>query len=159
MRSNGGQWRIDHPGFVAAFLCVFTQTGAPTSPGQVTLPGRVDPIEGCRTGRLSEEPLPLPKKSTGSGARCGIHRDTVHKITRRAGVPLRPRGFPDSIRQEAEKRYSEGQTIVQVAASLGISYEGARAGIIACGVTLRPREDRSYSAHDISLKHESNSDS
>ena len=72
-------------------------------------------------------------------ARYGIHRGTVHQITRRAGVPLRPRGFPDSIRQEAAKLYSEGQTIVQVAARLGISYEGARAGIVACGVALRPR--------------------
>lgn len=72
-------------------------------------------------------------------ARYGIHRGTVHQITRRAGLPLRPRGFPDSIRQKAAKLYSEGQTIMQVAARLGISYEGARAGIVACGVALRPR--------------------
>lgn len=75
-------------------------------------------------------------------ARYGIHRGTVHQITRRADAPLRPRGFPDSIRQEAAKLYSEGQTIVQVAARLGISYEGARAGVVACGVALRPRGRR-----------------
>ncbi len=41
------------------------------SPGQVTLPRIVDPYGTPRWGRLSEEPLPLPKKSMGSSARKG----------------------------------------------------------------------------------------
>ena len=75
-------------------------------------------------------------------ARFHIHRETVHKINRRAGVSPRPRGFPDSIRREAARLYSEGLTIEQVAETLNIGREATRTGILACGVTLRPRGRR-----------------
>ena len=71
---------------------------------------------------------------------------------------LRSRGFPDSIRWEASKLCDEGLTIELIAERLRIGSESTRIGIIACGVTLRPCENSPYSAHDISLNHESNSD-
>ncbi len=47
-------------------LCaVFAQACATSSLGEVTLSRIVDPIWGCRMGRLSGFPLPLPKKRTG----------------------------------------------------------------------------------------------
>lgn len=71
--------------------------------------------------------------------RFGVHRSTVSELVRRAGVPTRNPGLPHSIRREAARLYGEGLTLPQVAARLGISNDGARAGIVACGGTIRPR--------------------
>lgn len=71
--------------------------------------------------------------------RFGVHRSTVSEMVRRAGVPTRSPGLPERIRREATRLYEEGLTLPQVAARLGISIDGARAGIIACGGTIRPR--------------------
>ena len=61
------------------------------------------------------------------------------ELVRRAGVPARSPGLPESIRREAARLYEGGLTLPQVAARLGISNDGARAGIVACGGTIRPR--------------------
>lgn len=71
--------------------------------------------------------------------RFGVHRSTVSELVRRAGVPTRSPGLPESIRREAARLYEEGLTLPKVAARLGISNDGARAGIVACGGTIRPR--------------------
>ena len=71
--------------------------------------------------------------------RFGVHRSTVSELARRAGVPARSLGLPESIRREAARLYEEGLTLPQVAARLGISNDGARAGIVACGGMIRPR--------------------
>ncbi len=71
-------------------------------------------------------------------ATFGVHRGTVSELVRRAGVPVRRPGLPERIRREAARLYEEGLTLPQVAAQLGISKDGARAGIVACGDTIRP---------------------
>lgn len=71
-------------------------------------------------------------------ARYGVHRATVSDLVRKANIPLRRPGLPESIRREALRLYEEGMTLPQVAARLGISNSGARAGIVACGGTIRP---------------------
>jgi transposase len=71
-------------------------------------------------------------------ARYGIHRATVTEILRRAEVPTRRYGVPEPVREEAVRLYTQDLGIRAVADRLGISYEGARAGIVDCGVVLRP---------------------
>ncbi len=71
-------------------------------------------------------------------ATFGVHRGTVSELVRRAGVTVRRPGLPERIRREAARLYEEGLTLPQVAAQLGISKDGARAGIVACGGTIRP---------------------
>ncbi|MGC4152315.1 MAG: helix-turn-helix domain-containing protein [Propionicimonas sp.] len=71
--------------------------------------------------------------------RFGVHRATVSELVRRAGIPIRQPGLPEGIRREAARLYKEGLTLPQVAARLSISKDGARAGILACGGTIRPR--------------------
>ena len=71
--------------------------------------------------------------------RFGVHRSTVSELVRRADVPARSPGLPERIRREAARLYEDGLTLPQVAARLGISNDGARAGIVACGGTIRPR--------------------
>lgn len=71
--------------------------------------------------------------------RFGVHRATVSELVRRAGLPIGQPGLPDNIRRDAARLYEEGLTLPQVAARLDISNDGARAGIIACGGTIRPR--------------------
>ena len=80
-----------------------------SSPGEVTLPWIVDPIEGCCMGRLSGLPLPLPKKSAGSSARrraapvgtkrTGPHINTTHPRHSQINTtftPLTPGGLGGS---------------------------------------------------------------
>lgn len=74
--------------------------------------------------------------------RFGVHRSTVSELVRRAGVPARSPGLPESIRREAARLYEGGLTLPQVAARLGISNDGARSGIVSCGGTIRPRGRR-----------------
>jgi DNA-directed RNA polymerase specialized sigma24 family protein len=71
--------------------------------------------------------------------RFGLHRGTINELVRRAGLPHRSPALPASTRQEAARLYAEGLTLPQVASRLGISNDGARAGIIASGGTIRPR--------------------
>jgi transposase len=71
-------------------------------------------------------------------ARYGIHRATVTEILRRAEVPARRYGLAEQIREEAAHLYTQGMGIRDVAKRLGISYDGARAGIVAYGAVLRP---------------------
>jgi transposase len=71
-------------------------------------------------------------------ARYGIHRATLTEILRRAEVPTRRYGLPEPVREEAARLYMQGLGIRAVADRLGISYEGARAGIIGYGAVLRP---------------------
>lgn len=68
----------------------------------------------------------------------GIHRATVTEILRRAEVPTRRYGLPEPVREEAARLYVQGLSIRAVAEHLGISYEGARVGIVAYGGVLRP---------------------
>lgn len=74
--------------------------------------------------------------------RFGVHRSTVSELVRRAGVPARSPGLPESIRREAARLYEGGLTLPQVAARLGISNDGTRSGIVSCGGTIRPRGRR-----------------
>jgi DNA-binding NarL/FixJ family response regulator len=67
----------------------------------------------------------------------GIHRATVTEILRRAEVPTRRYGLPEPVRKEAARLYTQGLSIRTVANRLGISYEGARAGIVGYGAVLR----------------------
>lgn len=85
--------------------------------------------------------------------RFGVHRGTVSVLVRRAGLPRHGLGLPESTRRQAARLYAEGLTLPQVAARLGISNDGARAGIIACGGTIRPRGRRPASKvqHELSL--------
>ncbi|WP_431877983.1 helix-turn-helix domain-containing protein [Amycolatopsis sacchari] len=76
---------------------------------------------------------------TELASRFGVHRGTISVMVRRAGLPGRSPGLPEQTRREAAQLYAEGLTLPQVAARLGISNDGARAGIIACGGTIRPR--------------------
>ena len=71
--------------------------------------------------------------------RFGVHRATVSELVHRAGMLIRQPGLSEGIRREAARLYDEGLTLPQVAARLGISKDGARAGIVACGGTIRPR--------------------
>jgi transposase len=71
-------------------------------------------------------------------ARYGIHRATVTEVLRKAEVPARRYGLPESVRAEAAWLYTQGLGIRAVADRLGISYEGARSGIVDCGAVLRP---------------------
>lgn len=71
-------------------------------------------------------------------ARYGIHRATVTEILRKAKVPSRRYGLPEPVREEAARLYTQGLGIRTVADRLGISYEGARAGIVDYGAVLRP---------------------
>jgi transposase len=71
-------------------------------------------------------------------ARYGIHRATVTEILGRAEVPTRRYGLPELVRRQAARLYMQGLGIRAVADRLGISYEGARAGIVGYGVALRP---------------------
>lgn len=71
-------------------------------------------------------------------ARYGIHRATVTEVLRRAKVPTRRYGLPEPVRKEAARLYTQGLCIRAVADCLGISYTGARAGIVGSGVVLRP---------------------
>ncbi|QOL36398.1 hypothetical protein [Bifidobacterium subtile] len=71
-------------------------------------------------------------------ARYGIHRVRVTEILGRAEVPTRRYGLPEQVRKEAARLYTQGLGIRAVADRLGISYEGARAGIVGCGSVLRP---------------------
>lgn len=75
----------------------------------------------------------------GLTSRFGVHRGTINELVRRAGLPHRSPALPVGTRQEAARLYAEGLTLPQVAARLGISNDGARAGIVACGGTIRPR--------------------
>lgn len=72
-------------------------------------------------------------------ARFGVHRATINDMVRRAGVPVRTAALPEVTRQEAARLYAEGLTLWEVAARLGIGRKGARAGIIAFKVPIRPR--------------------
>lgn len=72
-------------------------------------------------------------------SRFGVHRAMVSEVARRAGLPSRTLGLPEQARQEVARLYAAGFTLPQVAARLGISNDGARAGIIACGGTIRSR--------------------
>jgi transposase len=71
-------------------------------------------------------------------ARYGVHRATVTQILHRAEVPTRRYGLPEPVRKEAARLYTQGLGIRTVADRLGISYEGARAGIVGYGAVLRP---------------------
>ena len=71
-------------------------------------------------------------------AHYGIHRATVTKVLRRAKVPTRRYGLPEQVRAEAARLYAQGLGIRAVADRLGISYAGARAGIVGYGAALRP---------------------
>jgi transposase len=70
-------------------------------------------------------------------ARYGVHRATVTEILRRAEVPTRRYGLPEPVREEAARLYVQGMGIRAVADRLGISYAGARAGIVGYGVVPR----------------------
>jgi transposase len=71
-------------------------------------------------------------------ARYGVHRTTVTEILRRTKVPVRRYGLPEPVRKEAARLYTQGLGIRAVAGHLGISYAGARAGIVGYGAVLRP---------------------
>ncbi|MDN6024989.1 MAG: helix-turn-helix domain-containing protein [Bifidobacterium mongoliense] len=71
-------------------------------------------------------------------ARYSIHRSTVTEVLSRAEVPARRYGLPEPVRKEAAQLYTQGLGIRTVADRLGISYAGARAGIVGYGVALRP---------------------
>jgi transposase len=71
-------------------------------------------------------------------ARYGVHRATVTEVLRRAEAPVRRYGLPEPVREEAARLYTQGLGIRAVADRLGISYEGAHAGIVAHGAVLRP---------------------
>ncbi len=74
--------------------------------------------------------------------RFGIHRGTVRQLARRANLPRHRPRLPENTRRQAARLYEGGLTLPQVAARLGISIDGARAGIIASGGTIRPRGRR-----------------
>lgn len=71
-------------------------------------------------------------------ARFNIHRGTVREIARRAGHASRQPELSDRTRAEAAHLYKGGLTLAQVAEQLGISDEGVRAAVVACGGTIRP---------------------
>lgn len=70
--------------------------------------------------------------------RFKVHRGTVREIARQAGLAARQPELHDAIRQNAARLYTDGLTLAQVAARLGVSNEAVRSAVIACGGTIRP---------------------
>lgn len=69
--------------------------------------------------------------------RFNVHRGTVREIARQAGLEARQPELPEAIRQDAALLYTDGLTLAQVAAQLGISNEAVRSAVLACGGSIR----------------------
>ena len=75
-------------------------------------------------------------------ARFQVHRGTVTKLVRQAGLGVRRPAVPEPVRQEAVRLYADGLTLVEVGEQLGINDKTVRLLVIEAGGTLRPRGRR-----------------
>jgi transposase len=67
-----------------------------------------------------------------------VHRDTVSRLLREAGVEPRFEGISDEQIGEAAQLYRDGWSIRRVAARYDRSYELMRRELLRAGVKLRP---------------------
>lgn len=74
--------------------------------------------------------------------RFQVHRGTVTKLVRQAGLAVRRPAVPEPVRQEAVRLYVDGLTLVEVGERLGINDKTVRLLVIEAGGTLRPRGRR-----------------
>jgi hypothetical protein len=74
--------------------------------------------------------------------RFGVHRSTVREIAAKAKISPRRRSLSERDAQEATRLYTDGMTLVEVSARLGVGDEAVRAAVVACGGTIRPRGRR-----------------
>ena len=74
--------------------------------------------------------------------RFQVHRGTVTKLVRQAGLGVRRPAVPEPVRQEAVRLYADGLTLVEVGEQLGINDKTVRLLVIEAGGTLRPRGRR-----------------
>jgi len=73
-----------------------------------------------------------------------IHRQTVSRALKKAGVPLRAktRRLDDDQVAEAAERYDQGWTLAQLADHFDVGRETIRRELIESGLTLRSRGGR-----------------
>lgn len=71
--------------------------------------------------------------------RFGVHRATVWKIARSAGLDVRRPELAAEVRERAARLYAGGMTLAEVANELRISDDSVRSAVVACGGTIRPR--------------------
>ena len=60
-----------------------------------------------------------PVEQIADDYECG--RFTVQRYARMAGLPKRPKGFPDEIRRATISLYKQGKPIAEIQARLGVS--------------------------------------
>lgn len=73
--------------------------------------------------------------------RWGVHRDTVTKQLKRAGVPRRLVGMPPGAVPEAAQLYREWWALVRLARRYGVSDTTVRRHLITAGVVMRRSTD------------------
>lgn len=75
-------------------------------------------------------------------AKHGVHRGSIPKIARAAGVPLRASGLSETARARALALYDEGFTLQEVSDRRDADDKTVRNAIVALGGRIRPRGRR-----------------